>query len=103
MSAAIPFLGLVLTALSIWAIVRYFNCEKKPSARLLIGLALLAVVGYVLSFGPVYWLSVKIDNPTWYWTAANDLFAPLYWMQKNGPPWVRDSINWYCLRWINAA
>jgi hypothetical protein len=70
--------------------------RKKPGVAFW---ATLVVVGlpllYVLSFSPAAGLLGLLRDPDWGCDVFWRVYAPIGWLDENGPAVVHDAIMWY--------
>jgi hypothetical protein len=59
----------------------------------------VVLVGYPLSYGPINWLNVRLEYPGWLDTPVDIVYAPLFWLMREGPDWIRIPFRTYCDWW----
>jgi len=64
MSIALPALAVAFAAFCVWRAIRLVNRRERLGRRFWITVALVVLVGYPLSFGPVYWLDLSYHTDT---------------------------------------
>jgi len=69
--------------------------RKHPSAAFLITVALVAVLLYVQSSGPVFWLQNNHVLP--YCDSIEYFYKPVVWMAREGPDPIGEAILLYWL------
>ncbi len=73
--------------------------DRKPTVAFWITVALLAVLAYVGSIGPVAWAIRQPWCPLWFYWPVQIIYSPIIWLETNGPQWIRDSLSWYGHLW----
>ena len=73
--------------------------EEKPverKARRRWKLAVVPLMLYVLSTGPISWIAGRYYNsvPEGIFIALRIVYAPLYWL-ADVAPWFKDAWKWY--------
>lgn len=58
----------------------------------------LLPLGYVLSVGPAWWLSVKFEAEATN-VAFDTIYAPLRWAAARVPEPLQDALDWYVHFW----
>jgi hypothetical protein len=81
--------------------------RKKPGVAFWTTVAVVLVLAYPLSFGPVLWLATQYPGgegfPERIAIPLNRFYEPLSVTAGNGPPVIRNAIRWYVRRWIDVA
>jgi hypothetical protein len=73
--------------------------RKKPGMAFWAAVALIVVVFYVLSIGPVAWAIRKPWFPTWLNGPVHITYWPITWIEGNGPQPIRSVLGWYGHFW----
>jgi hypothetical protein len=69
--------------------------ERKPTIGFWATVASVAALVYVLSFGPVVWLTDRKVLPGWVHSPAAFVYAPVVHVSLAGPRPVREALIWY--------
>jgi hypothetical protein len=69
--------------------------ERKPTIGLVIMVAAVALLVYLLSFGPAMWLVDRRVLPAWSKSAVSVVYYPVFWTSMVGPRPVRELVRWY--------
>ena len=69
--------------------------ERKPTIGFWAAVASVAALVYVLSFGPVVWLTDRKIFPDWVHSPAAFVYAPVVQVSLAGPRPVREALVWY--------
>lgn len=75
--------------------------QRRPFWPILTAVLIGLPVLYVASFGPVCWMCRFAHNHGWYESGGvayqflTWLYAPLLWLQLNGPAPIIRGLNWY--------
>jgi hypothetical protein len=94
--------GLVIAAFSLWLTIRIINLRQTWAIRTLV-VILVLTVAYPLSYGPVYWLSVRMRLPLWCIDETHRIYSPVMAVLSHSPKPVRH-IYWdYYFRWFTEA
>jgi hypothetical protein len=106
MNVVLPILALVF-AIAVLGVVRWINSPKrppfKPIAKSTARVLSIVFVLYLLSIGPASYLCCELGNPVWFAHGMNRVYSPMTWASAKGPGWLKRGIDWYCIRWLNAA
>jgi hypothetical protein len=76
--------------------------RKKPGVAFWATVAVVAVLVYVLSTGPVGLLYHKLGRPHWLYLTESYVYGPLLWTMDNSPAWCRDVFTAYVYWWSPA-
>src|SRR5260370_42080825 len=57
--------------------------------------ATVALLAYVLSFGPAMWLVDRGILPAWPKQSVSFVYYPVFWTSMVGPRPVRELVRWY--------
>jgi hypothetical protein len=78
--------------------------RKKPGVAFwaTVGLVVL-LVGYPLSWGPVWWAHVRLGEPRWMDATIMRAYAPFLWIVRRGPTSVQDIAIRYRFWGMNLA
>jgi hypothetical protein len=98
MSIILPTLAVGFAAFCVWLTVRIVNRRERWAK--LTGVALVVLVAYPLSIGPVPALHYHLRLSKSLLPAIDAFYWPLIWLEYNGPEQVRDLISWYVRLWI---
>jgi hypothetical protein len=69
--------------------------ERKPTIGFWATMAGLAALAYLLSFGPVVWLTDRRIFPEWVHGPAAFVYAPVVHVSLAGPRPIRGALVWY--------
>jgi hypothetical protein len=69
--------------------------ERKPTIGFVIMVAAVALLVYLLSFGPAMWLVDRRVLPAWSKSAVSVVYYPVFWTSMVGPRPVRELVRWY--------
>jgi hypothetical protein len=69
--------------------------ERKPTIGFWAAVASAAALLYVLSFGPVIWMTDRKILPDWVHSPAAFVYAPVVHVSLAGPRPVREALVWY--------
>ncbi len=100
MAIALVVLG-VSAALCIWLTVRIVNRRERWAKWTLAGTVIGVPALYLLSFGPVCWITVRfvdfesLKSFESVEAALNDFYYPVFLAMDYGPEWVWDVIHWW--------
>jgi hypothetical protein len=74
--------------------------RKKPTAGFWITLALVAVLLYVLSIGPVAWINFHTGGSRTGWAldAFGAIYSPIIYLARHSE-WARNAWEWYMPFW----
>lgn len=61
----------------------------------------LLLITYLLSYGPVVWLSTNGWLPPWCDTIILIIFLPMHIIDRASPQVIRDAFFWYDSLWRN--
>ncbi|MGQ0634480.1 MAG: hypothetical protein ACT4QC_07715 [Planctomycetaceae bacterium] len=64
-----------------------------------LGAALLALIGYPLSLGPVMWVFLHTSAFAWAGDTIGWFYAPVGWGEQYVPEPVRRTFYWYLTLW----
>jgi hypothetical protein len=73
--------------------------RKKPGAAFWATLVMVALVLYVLSWGPAFWIDRYVTGPGRYDDACEVFYAPLHFACRNGPKSISIVMTWYARVW----
>jgi hypothetical protein len=79
------------------------DARKKPGVAFWATVVVVVVVLYVASYGPAWWLHVRLGEPRATGNAIVYLYSPLWWATKHGPVWFQDSCIRYRFWGMNVA
>jgi hypothetical protein len=99
-SVILPTLAVAFAALCVWLGVRIFNRRERWAKRMALGLLVLALVMYPLSFGPAIRLANHGELPDWAFHALPYIYMPLNWL-ANHSRWCLELLDWYLGVWDN--
>ena len=69
--------------------------DKKSPIRFCATSAAIALLVYVLSFGPAMWLVERKLLPAWTKQTVSYVYYPIFWASMVGPRPVREAVRWY--------
>ena len=69
--------------------------ERKPTIGFVMMVAAVALLVYLLSFGPAMWLVDRRILPAWSKSAVSVVYYPVFWTSTIGPRPVREAVRWY--------
>jgi hypothetical protein len=69
--------------------------DRKSTIGFVMVVAAVALLVYVLSFGPAMWLVDRRILPAWSKSAVSVVYYPIFWTSIVGPRPVREAVRWY--------
>ena len=100
MALALSIFGVVFAAFCVWLTVRIVNRRERWARWTAAGLVALSAT-YLLSYG----IAVRCDRrqllPSWVRPAGERIYAPIYWLQSEGPKPVRSAVAAYSRAWAD--
>jgi|SRR5579872_5873072 len=91
MTVIIPALGVAFAALCVWLTVRIVNRRERWAKRTLVVAVLLPVL-YILSFGPVCWISSRIQPSG---EIVSMVYSPIIPAMLQGPIAIQSVLTHY--------
>jgi hypothetical protein len=73
--------------------------ERRSAWPATIGGIFLALIGYVLSTGPILWLGTHNLIPPPVEPVLEWFYAPLIWLYDHGPEPIHTAFDWYFDFW----
>jgi len=77
----------------------------RPRSRLIVVvvLAMVALLLYPLSFGPIYWACSdrlgQLHTESGIVQVLLQVYSPLVWIYQEGPAPLRQALQWYLTLW----
>ena len=71
------------------------SSRKQPGVAFWATVMVVAVAGYLLSWGPVFWALSATGNPAWPTEAYRWIYGPLIWVDEQCPQSIQDATMWY--------
>jgi hypothetical protein len=69
--------------------------DEKSPIRFCATSAAIALLVYILSFGPAMWLVDRKIIPVWTKPTVSLVYYPIFWTSMVGPRPVRECVRWY--------
>jgi hypothetical protein len=69
--------------------------DEKSPLRSCATVAAVALLVYLLSFGPAMWLVDRKILPAWTTPTVSFVYYPVFWTSMVGPRPVREAVRWY--------
>ena len=98
MTILLPALAIAFTAFGVWLTVRIVNRRERWAKWTGASVVVLALIGYPLSIGPMFWLFEHEMLPEW--AQDTPIYEPLGWIDRNVPPF-NSALHWYLSLWTD--
>ena len=102
LDVAVPTACVALGAFVVWLSVRAFS-RRERWARPLWVATLVTLAIYLLSMGPVWWLTRRVALPDRVIALIDFVYDPIWWCRWNGPSWFSDAVQTYLNWWTAGA